>query len=87
LFSFADAGKIAKVINGLKATAALGTNRIPVTILKMGFNVLAGPISHLLNMCLAAGIVSEGFNTAHSGRLTAAMCPSFCDKTEGRTKN
>jgi hypothetical protein len=64
LFTFANAGSIAKVISGLKATAALGTNGIPVAILKMGSNVLAGPILHLVNMSLATGIVPEGFKTA-----------------------
>jgi hypothetical protein len=52
-FSFANA-----------ATAALDTDGIPVTILKMGSDVLAGPISHLVNMLLASGIVPEGFKTA-----------------------
>jgi hypothetical protein len=63
-FTFANASKIAKVISGLKATAALGTNGIPVAILKMGSDVLAGPISHLVNMSLVSGIVPEGFKTA-----------------------
>jgi hypothetical protein len=41
-----------------------GSDGIPVTILKMGSDVLAGPISHLVNMSLAACIVPEGFKTA-----------------------
>jgi hypothetical protein len=64
LFTFANAGKIAKVISRLKATAALGTNGILVAILKMGSDVLAGPILHLAKMLLATGIVPEGFKTA-----------------------
>jgi hypothetical protein len=64
LFTFANAGKITKVISGLKATAALGTDGIPVAILKMGSDVLAGPISHLVDMLLATGIVPEGLKTA-----------------------
>jgi hypothetical protein len=32
-FNFANAGRIAKVITGLKSTSALGTNGIPVAIL------------------------------------------------------
>jgi hypothetical protein len=63
-FSFANAGKIVKVITGLKNTATLGSDGIPVSILNMGSDVLAGPISHLVNKSLATGIVPEGFNTA-----------------------
>jgi hypothetical protein len=52
------------VISGLKTTAALGSDGIPVSILKMGSHVLAGPISHLVNKSLATGIVPVGFKTA-----------------------
>jgi hypothetical protein len=63
-FSFANAGKIAKVIYRLNNTAALGSNGIPVSILRMGSDILAGPISHLVNKLLATGIVPEGFKMA-----------------------
>jgi hypothetical protein len=63
-FEFANAGRIAKVISGLKSTSALGTDGIPVAILKMGSNILAGPISHLVNMLLSAGIFPLAFKTA-----------------------
>jgi hypothetical protein len=64
LFTFANAGRIPKVISGLKATSALGTDGIRVAIFKMGPNVLAGPISHLVNMLLLSSIFPEGFKTA-----------------------
>jgi hypothetical protein len=46
-FTFATAGKIAKVIRGLKTTEAMGIDDIPTSVLKKGVEVLAGPISHL----------------------------------------
>jgi hypothetical protein len=61
---FANASRIAKVITGLKTTSVLGTNGIPVAVLKMGSNVLAGPISHLVNMSLSAGVFPSAFKTA-----------------------
>ncbi|QQP40327.1 Uncharacterized protein FKW44_014331, partial [Caligus rogercresseyi] len=56
-FSFAGAGKIAKVIKGMRATEALGVDGIPVSVLKKGIEVLAGPIAHLVNRSLASGTV------------------------------
>jgi hypothetical protein len=44
-FGFVNAGRIAKIITGLKSTSGLGTDGIPVAVLKMGSDVLAGPIS------------------------------------------
>jgi hypothetical protein len=63
-FNFANAGRIAKVISGLKSTPGLGTDGIPVAVLKMGSDVLAGPISHLVNMSLSAGLFPSAFKTA-----------------------
>jgi hypothetical protein len=60
-FSFASAGKIAKVVRGLKATEALGVDGIPVSVLKKGVEVLAAPLAHLVNQSLASGIVPNGF--------------------------
>jgi hypothetical protein len=59
-FDFTNAGRITKIITGLKSTSALGTDGIPVSVLKMGSDVLAGPISHLVNMLLLAGNVPVG---------------------------
>jgi hypothetical protein len=61
---FANAGRIAKIFTGLKSTSALGTHGIPVTILKMGSDVLAEPISHLVNMSLSDSIILSVFKTA-----------------------
>jgi hypothetical protein len=63
-FGFASAGRIAKVFSGLKSTSALGTDGIPVSVLKMGSDMLAGPVSHLVNMSLSAGVFPSAFKTA-----------------------
>jgi hypothetical protein len=63
-FGFANAGRISKVIAGLKNTSALGTDGIPVAVLKMGSNTLARPISHMVNMSLSAGVFPSAFKTA-----------------------
>jgi hypothetical protein len=47
-----------------KTTSALGTDRIPVSVLKMGSDMLAGPISHLVNMSLCAGVFPSAFKMA-----------------------
>jgi hypothetical protein len=60
-FTFATAGKIAKIIGGLKATEGMGIDNIPMSVLKKGVEVLAGPISHLVNISLAEGRVPEAF--------------------------
>jgi hypothetical protein len=60
-FTFATVGKIAKIICGLKATEAMGIDNIPTSVLKKGVEVLAGPISHLVNRSLAEGRVPEAF--------------------------
>jgi hypothetical protein len=60
-FTFATAGKIAKIIRGLKATEAMGIDDVPTSFLKKEVEVLAGPISHLVNHSLAEGRVPEAF--------------------------
>jgi hypothetical protein len=62
---FANAGRISKIISGLKTTSSLGTDGIPVAVLKMGSDVLAGPISHLVNMSLSAQRVPVGLQGSH----------------------
>jgi hypothetical protein len=49
---------------GLKTTSALGTDGILVSVLKMGSDVLAGPVSHLIDMSLSAGLFPSAFKTA-----------------------
>jgi hypothetical protein len=63
-FNLANAGRISKIIAGLKTTSALGTDGIPVAVLKMGTDVLAGPVSHLVNMSLSAGVFPSAFKMA-----------------------
>lgn len=60
-FRFCNAGKVAKIIKGLKSTAALGVDGIPVGVLKLGSEVLSGPISHVVNRSLASGKVPDEF--------------------------
>ena len=60
-FSFANAGRISRIIKNLGNTTAVGNDGVPVSILKLGVDVLASPITHLINMSLSQGIVPEGF--------------------------
>jgi hypothetical protein len=59
--TFATAGQIAKINCGLKSTEAMGIDDIPTLILKKGVEVLAGPISNLVNCSLAEGRVPKAF--------------------------
>jgi hypothetical protein len=52
-----NAKKIAKTIKGLNNTEALGMYGIPALVLKKGVEILAGPISHLVNRSMAEGWV------------------------------
>jgi hypothetical protein len=63
-FGFASAGRIAKIFSGQMSTSALGTDGILVSVLKMGSNMLAGPVSNLVNMSLSAGLFPLAFKTA-----------------------
>lgn len=80
-FSFASAGKIAKIVAAMKSTEALGLDDIPVSILKKGVEVLASPIAHLVNRSLASGTVPTGFKTGrvipvHKGKGKDTAAPS-----------
>jgi hypothetical protein len=52
---------MSEAIKGLNNTEALGTDGIPTSVLKKGVEVLAGPISHLVNRSLAEGRVPAAF--------------------------
>jgi hypothetical protein len=54
---------MAKIFSGLKSTSALSTDRIPVSVLKMGSDMLAGPVSHQVNMSLSASVFPSAFKT------------------------
>jgi hypothetical protein len=60
-FKFANAKKIAKKIKGLNNTEALWVDNIPTSVLKKEVEVLAGPVSHLINRSLAEGKVPAQF--------------------------
>jgi hypothetical protein len=80
-FGFVNAGRIAKIITGLKSTSGLGTDGIPVAVLKMGSDVLARPISHLVNMLLLASVFPSASKTAlihpvYKGGGTARNSPA-----------
>jgi hypothetical protein len=63
-FGLASASRIAKIFSRLKTTSALSTDGIPVSFLKMGSDMLTGPVSHLVNMSLSAGMFPSAFKTA-----------------------
>jgi hypothetical protein len=65
-FKFENAKKITKLIKGLNNTKAIGMDGIPTSVLKKGVEVLAGPISHMVNRSLAEGRVPAVFKI---GRL------------------
>jgi hypothetical protein len=60
-FKFANAKRTLEEIKGLNNIEALGTDGIPTSVLKKGVEVLAGPISHLVNRSLAEGRVPAAF--------------------------
>lgn len=66
-FVFANAARVARIIRGLKNTPASGVDGIPTLVLKGGVEVLAGPVSHLINRSLADSKVPCGFKL---GRVT-----------------
>ena len=56
-FAFTNAARITKLIKGLSNTTALGLDGIPVSVYKMGVEVLAPPVAHLVNRSLSEGQV------------------------------
>ncbi len=48
----------------LKNTGAMGTDDIPVSVLKLGATVLASPIAHLIRLSFGCGKVPSGFKSA-----------------------
>jgi hypothetical protein len=60
-FKFKNAKRTSEAIKGLNNTKALETDGIPTSVLKKGVEVLAGPISHLVNRSLAEGRVPAIF--------------------------
>jgi hypothetical protein len=60
-FKYLNAKKVAKIIKGLSNTTAVGADGIPLIVLKLATDVLAGPISHVLNTSLSTGKVPMDF--------------------------
>jgi hypothetical protein len=60
-FQFSNAKRITKTTKGLNNTEALGMDSISTSVLKKGVEVLAGPISHLVNRSMAEGRVPANF--------------------------
>ncbi len=56
---------VAKEILALKNTGAEGVDKIPVSVLKKGVEVLAAPITHLISASIRTGMVPDGFKLAN----------------------
>ncbi len=57
--------EVRKEILRLKNTGAEGVDCIPTIVLKVGADVLAGPIAHLISMSLETAKVPDGFKRAN----------------------
>jgi hypothetical protein len=60
-FKYCKAKKVAKIIKELSNTTVVGADVIPVIVLKLATDVLAGPISHMLNTSLSTGKMPMDF--------------------------
>jgi hypothetical protein len=84
-FKFANVRRTSEAIKGLNNTEALGKAGIPTSVLKKGGEILAGPVSHLVNRSLAEGRVPAAFKVGrvhpiHTGKGkpredTGSYCP------------
>ncbi len=63
-FKFPSAGKVKAIIMSLKNTGAVGTDDVPVSVLKLGASVLASPIAHLVRLSFQTAKVPCGFKSA-----------------------
>ena len=55
---------MAKIIKGLKNSSSLGIDEIPTAALKLGVEILAGPVAKLVNLSLSTGKVPKMFKSA-----------------------
>jgi hypothetical protein len=60
-WTYATAGRVAKLIRGLGSTEALGVDQVPISVYKKGVDVLSGPIAHLINRSLANGVFPDAW--------------------------
>jgi hypothetical protein len=83
-FNFLNAKRITKTIKGLNNTEALGMDGIPTSVLKKGVEVMARPISHLVNRSMVEGRVPAAFrirrvHLIHKGKEKPGEDPaSYC---------
>jgi hypothetical protein len=71
-WTYMNAGKIRKLVNGRGATWALGPDNVPVDVYKKGVEVLCGTIAHLVNRSLATGSSRRHLSTASCSRYSRA---------------
>ncbi len=63
-FRYPNAGRVAKVIKGLRNTNALGADGISIQVLKRASDVLAAPLAHLIRVSFNCSEVPHGFKLA-----------------------
>ncbi len=80
-FKYPSAAKVEAIIMSLKNTGAVGLDGVPVSVLKMGAPILAGPIAHLVRLSLGSARVPTGFKSAivrpiYKGKGKSTTAPS-----------
>ncbi len=78
---YPNAAKVSKAIDSLSDTGATGVDGIPTKVLKLGRDVLAGPIAYLIQRSLATSKVPAQFKMAnvipvHKGKGKSLQAPS-----------
>jgi hypothetical protein len=88
-FKFANAKRTSEAIKGLNNTEALGVYEIPISVLKKGVEILAGPISHLVNRSMAEGKVPAQFKIGRVHPIhkkTVSILPAMSKVLESLVK-
>jgi hypothetical protein len=80
-WTYVSAAKVAREIRQLNPTEALGTDGIPVSVLKKGLEFLALPLAHLVNMSYTTSTMQNIFKNAkvhsvHKGGRKSQTEPS-----------
>jgi hypothetical protein len=83
-FKFADAGRVARVIKSIGSSEALGIDGIPISVYKKGVEIIAGPLAHLINRSLAAGVVPLAFKLAVVRPIYKGSGKNKCDPSSYR---
>ena len=58
-FKYANRKSVTKIIKNLHNTSSLGVDKIPTRALKLGVEILASPITKLINLSLSSGKVPK----------------------------